>query len=531
MNDPHVSILTHNIDMLSRFDSLEDVRKYCVADCTGTWLFEKKTYTGIFYRALFVPLQFLGVASADKQVSTVLKTVEIALCCLLQYSSDPTIPLDSSLEPLTGQLFYYHVRTCVRKVYRLFYHEEPVCFRAVLQANAPTIVRCIGGCPVPWDVFSSIMRKEPLSSLAKQDLAFWIESVSHWGRLISPSLYFFLFAQAARRCFPVDSPPGTHTRATFLLAWKLFQAGLTVLEKPWFGSENLQEVAFDRSDGDIPFHVGRELAISFPRDFPLRAFEVVEKKEHMVLASPSLLLLGMLQHNMLECESLIPYITSYYFDPLGRFVVVERLVDSLGSFAWHEKHNFQEKELFKECSQLIARLLTLAQTPQLDAFHFFVAAGGRLCLLSPLRKGHSYFCLPDIERFIKEIAQGDVNRIRLILTASKFREHPVARVYVDLLKQHGLNISPAIVQRTLELHNVRSDPVESEVNDWVSSIQRAADRVSQHLKVSPRFCTRDVGDLDRLIIKAILALQLELGFCSVLPEDLHELIIAQLDTK
>ena len=103
------------------------------------------------------------------------------------------------------------------------------------------------------------------------------------------------------------------------------------------------------------------------------------------------------------------------------------------------------------------------------------------------------------------------------MAASGFNEHSVAVRYKKFLEKQSLLISRQDVRSGLEAAGLRNDVSEEDVWSWVTSIQGVANSVKHLLSANPPFMDMDPNKRDTLIVKAILDLQKEIGFCSSLP--------------
>lgn len=460
---------------------------------------------------------------------SVLDVVKQSLLDLEAYLQRPVVHPPQSIEHLVGWIYDHELRHTIRKVYSLFFNRIPAwSFKEAQEMLAPGIVEYISGAKIPWDVFGRLMRREKLSHCEGEELKYWIEEVSEWGRLISPSLWLGLFEEAARRAFP-NFPDKKGLKAAYL-AWQLYKNGLVVLEAPDFNTTDLKSYAFDPVDGSVPFTVGEELDVCLPFEFPIAAYAIEGLPTVMAIAAPSPVILEMLPFNIMECTFGIPSLKMHFIESRRRFIVAERLLTSLEEVIWEEEEfdTKLDQDLLCELVATVSFMLKQPYTLALELDRIFLTCNGTIRVLSPLKKAHDFMSLYDLEQFVQKVVQKDQRRITHVLREAKFSETPTGRVYAALLRKKGLNISPRDIETEIQIQRARDQNLPTRLEDWAKELRTKAQRSVRMLKAQPAFAHVRADQMFQRVHEAIIQIQEELSFVSILPVDLVERIVARV---
>ena len=521
----------HNIAILSECQALADIERDYVADPSAKWLFSRNSFLGRTVISLTDPFEWLGWCSSKRNMDAVLQTSKVALEQLKQYllccSEEPIEPISTFVSLSFDERWQKKIRSADRL---LTGQTDFPSFEKAQGIVAPIILQEITRADIPWDLFDSILKHQKLEAPAERRLAEWIGDVVMWGAYISPFLLLSMCEAAAVRSFPDQSIEQRSSHA-FFLAWALYKAGLLGLLS---SDENFPEIApgaFVLSESQECLRFGSKIRLSFPLDFPVTAYQLEseERSSLMIVQSSSPLFLGMWMHRISECSSVIPCFHTVAIDHRGRYMVSERLTASLEDSIWEGDGSMtaQDTRLMGKFAELCKRLIRLPVTFELEVDHIFITSQGEIRSVTPLQVRESFFCLPMVEKFIRDVCHEDQKRIRLLLERAELWSHPSVQVYRSLLENFTFEATGPDIRRELIVFEL-SENNSANISDWMRVLRRHAGRIREAISDLPRFIAVPYREQMALIAKTVLQLQKEDGWISCIPSNLSERVLSKI---
>jgi len=522
--------LFNNLQILSGYNSVEEVKRFCLG--FGPYLVQKCSFQGHLIANFQESLSWIGLHSSDRKKQEIVRSVTKSFEDFVRY-----LQKDLNSEPpkaLTGQIFTSSGQARLEEIYHRLTGKTLPDVKWAMRDLAPSLLQDIIGNRTPTDLFQKIIQNESLSLSEERRLRRWVKDLKDQEQNLSPRLIFAVFERAIQDLPQFDENYNSYY--AYILAWQVYAKGLRSL------------TACDKNDEAwkpeaLPQQAGKEFALAFPLDFPIRAYES-DNPEKMIIVSPAPLFIGMWKVMPTIQVGEIPIIRSFEWDKNGRWAVVDKVLGSLDDDIYDK---IDEQSLLKKLSGCVKRLLQQTTTPQLKLPNIFVTHTHELCSFVPLVKKHDEFFLPDIEKFICQACKNQPKRIKQVLNDSKFCAHDQAKFLDALLQNWGkillqvctsknvfsfFNEKPELsdsiqdaIRIELQTHGVQSSLLKSYMEKWVQNLRVIARRVHQEFK------TQRIPYQNEAIIEAILALQKQKGFLFKFPENIHVDIVQRLKNQ
>jgi len=524
-----VDPLIHNIAILSEQQKLCDIEREYIADPLAHWLIPRGSLLGKVIVWFYWVLAYVGWCYEQKNLQTILKSAQVALATLqhqlIDCSASPSTPVSTFL----SLSFDEEWQNCFRRVDHLLGGEgRPFSFEKAQRVIAPIIIQEITRAPIPWDLFELLLHQKRIDVFDKERLSEWVEDVRVWGSFISPYLILSLCEAAACRMAPGASPSQQASYA-FFLAWSLYKAGLSELSSPDVHTVDVKGGLVTTTEGEYELFFGEAFPLAFATEFPISARSVQGYPQLMALISESPLLLGMWVHNINECPSVIPSLRIISCDCRGRYVIVERLFKSFADAIW-EKDGCREAHdtaLLAKIAELGSMLLGLPITLDLELDHLFLTSDLSIRTIAPLQVRFSFFCLTEVEIFLRSMCHHDQERVSLLFHRIGLFHHPEALMYRSLIEKFVFSATDPDIARELAIFGIDTQNFRYAAR-WMHSLRRHAgiirgqcEDVFQQAGLSPR-------EQMVKIASAMLKTQEQIGWCSSIPPQLSEHVISLL---
>lgn len=501
------------ISLLACKASLQEIEQDLIADPASVGLVERTSVRGVCSSLWYKVFEPFGLASNHQNIQTVLATTRVALAHFKQTLLTPTeegVAADSTLLALS-----FDERWQWRFLYVSHLLGDSSAFPSYSQAQrmaGPKLIEQIALSPIPWDLLCSLLKERTLAPFQKEPLDRWIKDLNFCQTFLSPLLMFSLCEAVAVRVFG-EAEDWMIGREAFFLVWRLYESGLSWLVSP--------DRDFVNNDWSC---FGAKLAIRFPEDFNIEAYELDSSVERMAISSSAPLLLGTWTYTTVNTPSVIQYIHVDYCDSRGRYVTAERLVGPLSGCPW-EGEGLKTSQDSTILDAVIATCSTLVQQPytlRLDCDHLFLTRRLCICILHPLQLRHPYFSLLEIEKFIHAVCGEDPIRMRRVYERSGLWQTPIVRMYRSLVSLYLCKVTEEQIRRELRVFDLPLQLVPPVVK-WSSKVRKAIYEVQQQMIEEGH---RE--DLSERIVSAMMALQEELCRVSVIPDDLVDRMMCQL---
>lgn len=502
--------LVWNVLSLTACSSEEEVSRCYTVDPFGTRLFSKPSFWGRVWTIIDSPLSLVS-DSANKKLQDLIHTVRTTLKSFARYAKGELLQLPKAARPLCFITFQLHSQESIQHAMQILgVVKERIPLALPQRAIASHLLEGLILRSTPWQVFDCIVQKKALTKSEDIQLKEWIGSVTQEGALISPLILLSIFEVSIQRLYPQKTPE-EQSSLVFFLALQLFQLGLECLGSSMLGAPPVVHAIDDRPE----MKLGNNLPPIFPIDMPIVAYEIPTAPSRMLLHSTAPLLLGMWLHNIDENPSGIPYLKIFSWGDRRQYVIVEKVLSSLAKVCWDP-----EGRTVKELGLLTNTLLNFPQTPELDPTRFFLSEERKVCLLSPLQKGHAFFHLHSIEQFLSVVCK---DHLLEVLREASFFQHPLIFWHQDTFQRFGLDMSEQDLRRAAP-RGIQEEALQQAFY-WRTCLRGHLMQILQRIPPRPR----DI--IFPAIQQAILTLQEQHGFVTRLPGDFQDLVIEELKKK
>jgi len=571
----------NNISLVSKYRSERELGASLTADPSGTFLLDKEGLCGRIITSLtgrgslldicikFFPLfEEIGQAfvrdffycsgqgeALSKRCITRLSALEIGpktvskaitftksrFDAFEEYLLKDGVPLPS--KSLLALSFSKEWEERFERLHRFFGYEGT--FPSLLKAQreiAPQLIEEVSGTKIPWQLLKEMVQEKEGTQETKKTLAVWCKDLGKSWEFLSPFLFIRLFESIILSSRSEYSKETVWT-CTFELTRFLYDHGLVQLIDGEYG-----QFEWEFRKSYIPLSIGKQIPIEFPLSVFLRAYEVSEEEkfasqygcECMALVSSSPLFLSV-WYGIADSFHAISPIRRFSCDSQGRYAIVEKVIACLDDdFIWEKASS--EINLLRNLTHAVHRLLferkkILSVKPQ----DVFVTSHMELRIVVLGNKRLEAVSLHNVEKFVVLVCKGNQNRICHVLNQSHFFAHSQAIFFDNLLKSRwkalfwaGSGASEKIrraISAEAGICKVDREVIAFAYSTWAEELRDLIPRI--RLELRNRNLDSDVVRKKSLewIAESISALQKEMGFVTLFPEDIHRKTVDWIEEK